>query len=79
MKKNLVSLLLAVLMGLCHASAEENRWAQVFDTTGDAGMLTIRFLWMGPQAPEAEDKPGDSMILTSVQSVRYFVSPACLK
>lgn len=65
MKKNLVSLLLAVLMGLCHASAEENRWAQVFDTTGDAGMLTIRFLWMGPQAPEAEDKPGDSMILTS--------------
>ena len=65
MKKSLLSLLLAFLMGMCGASAEENRWAQVFDTREDEGMLSIRFLWMGPQAPEAEDKPGDSMILTS--------------
>lgn len=65
MKKKLLVALLACLLAFCAASAEENRWAQVFDTAGDAGMLSIRFLWLGPQAPEAEDKPGDSMILTS--------------
>lgn len=65
MKKKLLILLLVCMLALSAASAEENRWAQVFDTAGDEGMLTIRFLWMGPQDPEAEDKPGDSMILTS--------------
>lgn len=65
MKKKLLILLLVCLMAFCVAAAEESRWAQVFDTAGDAGMLSIRFLWLGPQVPEAEDKPGDSMIITS--------------
>ena len=65
MKKKLLVFLLICVLAISAASAEESRWAQVFDTAGDAGMLSIRFLWLGPQAPEAEDKPGDSMILTS--------------
>ncbi len=51
-------------MTLCSlALAEETRYAEVFDTGTDAGRLTVRFLWLGPQI--ADDKPGDSMILTS--------------
>ena len=65
MKKKLLVLLLACLLLISCACAEENRYAQVFDTAQDAGMLSIRFLWLGPQVPEAEDKPGDSMIITS--------------
>ena len=65
MKKKLLTLLLALLLLLSGAAAQESRYAQVFDTAGDAGMLSIRFLWLGPQAPEADDKPGDCMILTS--------------
>ena len=64
MKRLLFVLLVCVLMTVS-AAAQEDRWAQVFDTAQDAGMLSVRFLWMGPQAPEAEDKPGDGMILTS--------------
>jgi len=65
MKKKLLVMLLACVLAFAAAAAQENRWAQVFDTAGDAGMLTIRFLWLGPQAPEADDKPGDCMIITS--------------
>ena len=66
MKKKLLVLLLLVLLVCSAAFAEQgNRYHEVFDTTSDAGMLSIRFLWLGPQAPEAEDKPGDSMIITS--------------
>ena len=35
----------------------------MFDAQGDAGRLTVRFLWLGPQV--AEDKPWDAMIPTS--------------
>ncbi len=65
MKKFLLVLMLALALAVPCAAEQEDRYAQVFDTAGDAGMLTIRFLWMGPQAPEADDKPGDCMILTS--------------
>ena len=63
MLKKLVLLSLALLLALPCAMAEGPRTAQVFDTAGDAGNLSIRFLWMGEQT--AEDKPGDSMILVS--------------
>jgi len=44
--------------------AEEGpRYQQVFDPTEDAGALTVRYVWLGPQV--AKDKPGDCMILTS--------------
>ena len=66
MKKRCILLLLAALLLFSiGVSAEENRYVQVFDTAEDAGNLSIRFLWLGPQVPEAEDKPGDCMILTS--------------
>lgn len=58
-------LLLAAMAAAFSVLAEEDRYAMVFDTAQDAGKLSIRFLWLGPQAPEAEDKPGDCMILTS--------------
>lgn len=66
MKKGF-AILLALLVTLfaCGAAADENRYEQVFDTSDDAGMLSIRFVWLGPQSPEADDKPGDCMILTS--------------
>lgn len=63
--KRLLAVLLVCLLMAASAAAQENRWAQVFDTTGDEGMFSIRFLWMGPQVPEVDDKPGDCMILTS--------------
>lgn len=57
-------LLLMVLAGLANlAFAEDTRYAEVFDTSADAGKFSIRFLWLGPQV--AEDKPGDCMVLTS--------------
>lgn len=56
--------LLALLLVLCAcAVSEDTRYAEVFDASADAGQLTVRFLWLGPQV--AEDKPGDCMILTS--------------
>lgn len=62
--KRLCSLLAALALLLCaSALADETRYAQVFDTGADAGRLTVRFLWLGPQV--ADDKPGDCMILTS--------------
>jgi len=65
MKKRLLAVLFVCLLACVSAAAQEDRLMQVFDTTADAGMLSIRFLWMGPQVPEADDKPGDCMILTS--------------
>ena len=61
MKK--LCLLLACLLLVGAASAEENRYADVFDTSADAGVWTMRFLWLGPQV--AEDKPGDCVLMTS--------------
>jgi len=56
-------LILTMLLCLPHACAENERYGDVFDTSGDAGLFTARFLWLG----EAVDtsKPGDSIILTS--------------
>ena len=56
---------LILLMAAVSVCAQGERYAQVFDVSQDSGMLSIRFLWLGPQAEGAEDKPGDSMILTS--------------
>ena len=63
MMKKLSVLLLAALLLVSCALAEETRYTEVFDTSADAGKLTIRFLWLGEQT--AKDKPGDCMILTS--------------
>lgn len=52
-----------LLSGVSTALAQENRYDQIFDRAGEAGRLTLRFLWLGPQV--AEDKPGDCVILTS--------------
>ncbi|MBQ4264036.1 MAG: MBL fold metallo-hydrolase [Clostridia bacterium] len=65
MKKRGLLMLAVLLLVAFGAAAEESRYTQVFDPAGDAGRLSIRFLWLGPQAPEAEDKPGDCMILIS--------------
>jgi len=61
--KKFIPLLLALLLALPCALAEESRYAEVFDPAGDAGNLSIRFVWLGEQT--AKDKPGDCMILTS--------------
>ena len=61
--KKLFALLIALLLFIPCALAEETRYADVFDVSNDAGKLTIRFLWLGEQT--AKDKPGDCMILTS--------------
>lgn len=61
MKKRFVALLLLCCMLFACAAAEEA--GQVYDTSGDAGKLTIRFVWMGSKIED--DKPGDCMILTS--------------
>lgn len=63
MKKRIVALILLWCMLFSVALAEDDGYTQVYDTSMDAGKLTIRFLWMGPQVEE--DKPGDCMILTS--------------
>lgn len=65
MKKKGLALLLALFLLAAGALAEDTRYAGVFDPSGDAGCFTIRFLWLGPQAPGADDKPGDCMILKS--------------
>ena len=62
MKRRLFALLLVLLLSAA-ASAGADRYAEVFDVSGDAGALTLRFLWLGPQTQE--DKPGDCMIITS--------------
>ena len=64
--KRLLSLLLALCLCCAPALAEIERgpyYDQVFDTSDDGGLLTVRFIWLGPQV--ADDKPGDCMILTS--------------
>ena len=62
MKKIIACLLLLCLL-LPFAVAEENGYAQVFNTQNDAGRLSLRLVWMGEK--EYEEKPGDCMILTS--------------
>jgi len=59
----ILALIIALLLCLPYAGAGAERYEDVFDTSGDAGMLTIRFLWLGD--PVGTSKPGDSMILTS--------------
>lgn len=61
--KRFLALFFALLLLAAGALAEDPRYADVFNTADDAGRLSIRFLWLGEQT--AEDKPGDSMILTS--------------
>lgn len=39
------------------------RWAEVYDTSGDAGFLTARFVWLG--AFRDDYSPGDCIIVTS--------------
>lgn len=63
MKKRLIALALLLCMLFSCALAEDARYGQVYDTAQDAGRLTVRYLWLGPQV--ADDKPGDCMILTS--------------
>ncbi len=63
MMKRIGALLLALAMLLSAAMAEDDRYAQLFDTSNDGGKLTIRFLDLGPMANW--DRPGDSMIITS--------------
>lgn len=63
MLKRALALTLSLLLLCAAALGETTRYGEVFDAQGDAGRLTVRFLWLGPQV--AEDKPGDAMILTS--------------
>ena len=62
MLRRLALVLLALLLPAC-ALAGESRYAQVFDPAADDGLLSVRFLWLGPKV--ADDKPGDAMILTA--------------
>ena len=62
MLRRLALVLFALLLPAC-ALAGESRYAQVFDPAADDGLLSVRFLWLGPQV--ADDKPGDAMILTA--------------
>ena len=59
----LLACLLLLALPCARAETAGPRYGQVFDVSGDAGLLTVRFLWLGPQI--ADDKPGDCMILTS--------------
>ena len=52
---------LALLFGLASAQGED-RWRQVFDPSGDSGLLTARFLQL---TASGEEKSGDCAILTS--------------
>ena len=64
MRIRLGAMLTAFVLWLSGGVAQEaTRTAEVFDRSGEAGQLTIRFLWLGEQV--ADDKPGDCMILTS--------------
>lgn len=63
MTKRIAALILSLLLLSSFALAQETRYAEVMDASADAGRLTARFVWLGPQV--AEDKPGDSMILSS--------------
>lgn len=63
MLRRALALTLLLLLLCAAALGETTRYGEVFDAQGDAGRLTVRFLWLGPQV--AEDKPGDAMILTS--------------
>lgn len=63
MLRRALALTLSLLLLCAAALGETTRYGEVFDAQGDAGRLTVRFLWLGPQV--AEDKPGDAMILTS--------------
>lgn len=62
--KRILLLLFCFCLIFPGALAEEGpRYQQVFDPAEDAGALTVRYVWLGPQV--AKDKPGDCMILTS--------------
>lgn len=54
--------MLVCLASVAALGAEVDRYAEVFDTSGDAGLLTVRFLRL---ASSSDEKPGDSTILTS--------------
>lgn len=49
MKKRLIALALLLCMLFSCALAEDARYGQVYDTAQDAGRLTVRYLWLGPQ------------------------------
>lgn len=61
--KKTAALLMAFLLMFSCAMAEGDGYQRVYDVSGDAGHLNVRFVWLG--AKMEEDKPGDSMILTS--------------
>ena len=64
MRYRIGALFTAFLFWLTGSAAQgEARTAELFDRSGEAGQLTLRFLWLGEQA--ADDKPGDCIILTS--------------
>jgi len=62
--KKLLSGALCFLLLICLTAAvcAQDRYQEVFDTGGDAGLLTVRFLDM---ITETGDKSGDAAILTS--------------
>ena len=70
--KRILAALVCLAMLISGALAEVNRYDEVFDPAGDEGNLTVRFLWLGPQV--ADDKPGDSMILTSPERKALWTS-----
>lgn len=61
--KKTAALLMAFLLLFSCVLAQGDGYVQVYDVSGDAGHLNVRFVWLGVKT-EA-DKPGDSMILTS--------------
>lgn len=61
MRKLIFILILILCLPCAFANAE--RYEEVFDTSGDAGLFTVRFLWLGEAV--GASKPGDSMIITS--------------
>lgn len=61
MRKLIFILILILYLPCAFANAE--RYEEVFDTSGDAGLFTVRFLWLGEAVDSS--KPGDSIILTS--------------
>ncbi len=61
--KRLLALVLILCLWCVGALSEDVRYAEVYDTSNDAGRLTVRYVWLGPQT--GDDKPGDCMILTS--------------
>ena len=54
---------LALLLLLISGAFAEHGYEKVYDTAGDPGCLSVRFVWLGDKLED--DKPGDCMILTS--------------